>query len=457
MHRVRTLIPYLDYTPLRKQKILPKQALFTKIPRGGKFPSIAAKMGYSKFGLYMETVIKASLTRSGKVSLKDYTEVKNLVCEHFKSPNDVVYEPEWSCSPVAGHPDLVYQDCVYDIKTTGRFNAMRSETILQVLSYFCLAQKLGKSITKIGLVLPAQRLILTYDLSEWKWEPFWKELVDCVPLKQQRESLYRVNPVMLVSYSIACKQARVGTHISKLDLIQNIPYGRALQFFVAGRASSKIDLTSIFKKKLKEAVIKNSVNVFIHSSYILNLSKPCGNFKRKGDSDTPWVCEKLQTLLQLGSECQLKGIVIHCGKVGGLEMSDAITAMHESVELAVEGCSVGCPLLIETSSGQGGEILCSPEELSSFWLSLSSKAKKVVSICVDTCHVFAAGYNPIEFILYLESAGVPIALIHYNDSKCKKGSKKDRHAPIGHGYIGFEPLVNVLTWAHHAGVPLLME
>ena len=262
----------------------------------------------------------------------------------------------------------------------------------------------------------------------------------------------------MVVYRIVSQRARIGGHIEKNQLIQAIPYRQPLQFFVAGRATSKIDLTKSFKKKLKEAVIKNATQVFIHSPYILNLSKPYGNFKKEGDSEEiPWVCEKLQTLLKLGSECGLKGIVVHCGKLGGLDLSEAVSRMHESVELSAEKASVDCPLLIETSSGQGGEILCAPEELSSFWLSLSPETQKKVKICVDTCHVFAAGYDPVEYILHLDCAKVPIGLIHYNDSKCQKGSKKDRHAPIGYGYIGIEPLINVLTWAISKEVPCVRE
>jgi len=63
----------------------------------------------------------------------------------------------------------------------------------------------------------------------------------------------------------------------------------------------------------------------------------------------------------------------------------------------------------------------------------------------------------MEYILELEKRGVPIKLIHYNDSKMKKGSRRDRHAAIGNGYIGFSPLFNVLSWAIKNNVPCVSE
>jgi len=436
-------------------------------------PGLAKKIGYCKFGIFMEMVISYSLEYADESVVdavgrlkseikdpysryfkpKDYQEVGDLVREHFTFPGQVEYEPEWHSGVVVGHPDLVYQDCVYDIKTTGRFNAMRSETILQVLSYFCLAQNLDKPISKVGLVLPAQRLVLVCDLSGWNWKPFWEALQGCVSLKRRRQELYPPN-LMLV-YRLMSQMSIIGGHVEKRRLLEMIPYGIPLQFFVAGRASSKISLAEGFKRRLKSSISKHKAQVFIHSPYILNLSKPWS--KKKESEKSPWVCDQLRRLLQLGSECGLGGIVVHCGKAGGLELSEAVSQMRKSVELAVKDAPKDCPLLIETSSGQGGEILCAPEELASFWLSLSPSAKKKVEVCVDTCHVFAAGYDPVEYIVCLESASVPISLIHYNDSKCSKGSKKDRHAPIGHGYVGIEPLINVVKWATSKGIPCVRE
>jgi len=463
-HRVRSLIPYLNYSSLRKTKILPQGAMFTKIPRGGKMPYLAKKMNYDKFGLFMEEVIQKCLTGNLEklqvkdelkryLKINDYQEIQKLVCHHFISPQEVIYESEWSVEDIVGHPDIVYKDCVYDIKTTGRFNAMRSETILQVLSYFCLAQKSGFKISKVGLVLPAQRLILTYDLSEWKWNKFWEELKGCIKLKKERETLYDISLYEQIAFKQLC-QKRVGMHIRKENLLDFICMKSPLQFFVGGRSSSIINLSSTFKNQLKTEINKHDGKVFIHAPYIINLSNPHGT---KGREDPPWACQLLQKLLTLGDECNLSGIVVHCGKRKKLSLSSAIDEMKKAVESTLKETSFKCPLLLETSSGQGGEILCSPEELSSFWLSLPERIRSKVKICVDTCHVFAAGYNPMEYLCYLNGTGIPVALIHYNDSKFQKGAKKDRHASIGTGYIGFEEMRDVLEWSIFNNVPCVIE
>jgi len=477
-HRVRTLIPFLvpRYGELRDKRVLPKKLLFTKIKRGGKFPTLAKKMGYSAFGLFMEKIIQHSLLLKQE-DLYDvieecqdevpeefrqyfkpieYLEIGEMVREHF--PDDLpTFEPEWDVEEVQGHPDVVEDDCVYDIKTTGRFNAMRTETIFQILSYYCLAQKQDLPVTHIGLILPAQLTIFRYDISDWDWEPFWKELCGCVEEKHQKETLYTITPIEYMTFQTMMTE--VGTHVHKSGLEKYMLLGRPLQFFVGGNASTKvITLTKKLTTKLKN---RHYPPIFIHSPYCLNLSHPNGNLKRKTDDelDMPWVCDTLVKILDTAAAAGLNGVVVHCGKKKKLEMKKAVAKMMDSLEEIADVMpeSPNCPLLIETSSGDGGEILCDPVDLAEFYNDLSEEARSKMGICVDTTHVFAAGYDPMEYILELEKRNVPIKLIHFNDSKMKKGSRRDRHAAIGTGYIGFGPLYNVLSWAIKNNIPCVTE
>jgi deoxyribonuclease-4 len=57
----------------------------------------------------------------------------------------------------------------------------------------------------------------------------------------------------------------------------------------------------------------------------------------------------------------------------------------------------------------------------------------------------------------MDKYNVPVKLIHYNDSKGECGCKKDRHAPIGQGFIGLESLNATLTYAVKKNIPLLTE
>lgn len=465
---VRTIIPYLDYSYLRKNKILPKQVLFTKIPRGGKFQTLASKIGYSTYGLFMESIVRMCVELNSSIDsifnllknriepdlqkyfkIQDFVEIYTLVCTYFK-PNIMKYEPEWygPDKSIVGHPDLVYQNTVYDIKTTSRFNAMRSETILQVLSYYCLGQINTQNINSIGLVLPAQRKVLKYNISDWDWVPFWLELKKAIKLDRERKKLYQL-PITEHRVFLIKLNTYVGSTVHKSSLISYIKSeNKPSQFFVNGNASSNVKLTNSFHKQLKTSIEAFTSSVYIHSSYSFNLSNPKGNIVRETDGELPWVCEKMGQLMESGHELGIKGIVIHCGKVGKLEsIKIATDEMYNSVVRIGQFVNKNCPLLIETSSGQNGEILCFPEELIGFWTSLPNEIKSKVGICVDTCHVFAAGYDPFEYICKLESNKVPIGLIHYNDSKMSKGSKRDRHASIGQGYIGIKSMYQVLDWA----------
>lgn len=482
MHRVRTLIPFLEYTPLRKSKVLPKQTLFTKVSRGGTFPKIAKKMGYTNFGCFMEIIIQEAIVCSALPLIdvfegcreqldekfhkdfdpKDYIEIGKMIREHFCAKDNYsfpTFEPEWEIpeDKIVGHPDVVTEDCVYDIKTTGKFNAMRTQTIFQILSYYCLAQKRGLPITHVGLILPAQHKIFKVDISGWNWKPFWDKLKGCIDQKSKRESLYSLP---FLEYSIfESERQRVGTHISKEDLLKALDYRVPLQFFVGSRVSTKITtLTKVMTDTLKNRL---SPPVFIHAPYNINLSKPYGTSKKIEDKelDIPWTCYQTREYLRTGESAGVNGVVVHCGKRGGISEEEALKGMYDSlchIAPYVKKDSV-CPILLETSSGQSGEILCDPEDFANFYCSLPEDIRQKIKICVDTCHVFAAGYDPMEFIEVLEKKNIPIALIHYNDSKVSKGSKKDRHAAIGHGHIGIKPLFNVLMWANKNNVPCVHE
>jgi len=121
--------------------------------------------------------------------------------------------------------------------------------------------------------------------------------------------------------------------------------------------------------------------------------------------------------------------------------------MKETLIEVMNECKSNTKLLIETPAKQKGEVLSGMEDFANFWLDLPEEIKLRTGVCVDTCHVFSAGYMPLEYLEYLEEKKVPVDLIHYNDSEFDKGCCLDRHAPIGVGYIGFEGMYSTLQWA----------
>ena len=120
-------------------------------------------------------------------------------------------------------------------------------------------------------------------------------------------------------------------------------------------------------------------------------------------------------------------------------------------------------ILLETIAGQGTGVGYNFEQLYDIFNRIEKKQH--IGICLDPCHIFAAGYsirNRKEWDLVLEkiesSIGIrKIGAIHLNDSKFECGSKKDRHASIGNGFIGrrgFESLINIEEFKD---IPAILE
>ena len=123
--------------------------------------------------------------------------------------------------------------------------------------------------------------------------------------------------------------------------------------------------------------------------------------------------------------------------------------------------------MIETPSGQGSEICFKLEEFAYFFSKLS-RNKNIVSrfgVCVDTCHIFAAGYDltsASSVYAYIEAfeelVGLRyINLIHLNDSKKPVGSNVDRHENIGVGMVGRVGLEVFASYFIKHGIPLVLE
>lgn len=118
-------------------------------------------------------------------------------------------------------------------------------------------------------------------------------------------------------------------------------------------------------------------------------------------------------------------------------------------------------ILVEIMSGQGSEIGGRFEEVSEILRRVDIQEK--VGVCLDTCHVFAAGYDIVgDLDRVLEAFDRQIGLhrlkaLHVNDSLCPLGSHRDRHAPIGAGCIGLDALMKLVGHPALTGLPMILE
>ncbi len=118
-------------------------------------------------------------------------------------------------------------------------------------------------------------------------------------------------------------------------------------------------------------------------------------------------------------------------------------------------------VLLETMSGKGSEIGRSFEELKAI-IDLTD-LNEYVGVCLDTCHVFDAGYeiqNNLDSVLdeFDRIIGLDkLRAIHLNDTKNPFESHKDRHEKLGEGFLGKEAMVNVINNPRLRGIPVLLE
>ena len=486
IQRVRPILRYMNYGQLGKDKIIPKERLFTKIPRFGKLPKLAGKIGYCQFGSLMESFIESFIAGMYPQQIKDILigeshpiakwfvpeefEQTRKKMKRFRNRNDVRYQVELTDleSGIQGHPDLVTTKTIYDIKTTAKFCSMRINTILQLLSYFCLARRLGmKKLTHIGLILPAQNLILNVSLKHWDWKPFYKKLKNAVEVKKGREEMIR-SSYLRNRLDWEKYMPYVGTHMKKELLFQYIQHRPqvAYQFFVGGNQNTHANCKEAYKKRLKKMLNQYpQAKVYIHSPYILNLSRKYVSSKEVEDANSDgkpypegrWIYSVTTKLLEMGADLGLKGIIIHCGQKCKFTWKEAVDNMREHVNKIARRGTPGCPLLVETSAKEGGETLYDPEYMADFYWSLDKKIRANVAICVDSAHTWAAGYSIPEYIQVLEKRKVPVKLIHFNSSWFEKGSCKDRHATPDEGWIPYDQLTYLLKWAVKRNIPLVTE
>lgn len=157
---------------------------------------------------------------------------------------------------------------------------------------------------------------------------------------------------------------------------------------------------------------------------------------------------------------QIENIVFHPGSHTGIGTEAGIRNIVAGLDQAITG-EESIMILLETMSGKGTEIGVSFEELKE--IRDGVKHPERIGVCLDTCHVFAAGYdivNDLDKVLEEFDRVLGLDLlraIHLNDSMMPFGSHKDRHAAIGEGEIGLEALLRVLEHPLLRELPFYLE
>jgi deoxyribonuclease IV len=209
-----------------------------------------------------------------------------------------------------------------------------------------------------------------------------------------------------------------------------------------------------FKQNCAEAGIEP---VVAHNSYLINLCAPDAALARKSFDSFLMELERCRAL-------GLPAIIAHPGSHTGAGEAEGLRRIRSAVDELLERTS-GSPvrLLLETTAGQGSNLGYRFEQLAEMMEGVKQKSR--VGVCLDTCHVFAAGYDirtepgygrtmeEFDKIIGLKK----LQVFHLNDSKGELGGKLDRHEHIGHGRLGKEPFRLLLRDPCFADIPKVLE
>lgn len=213
----------------------------------------------------------------------------------------------------------------------------------------------------------------------------------------------------------------------------------------------------------RDAIGKSGTRVFIHSPYLVNLGSPTPDTYQRS---VALVAHNLRRAAEIGAE----GVVVHTGsyvdpKGTSAAYDGALARVREALlpilDAVADDAAPG--LLLEPTAGQGQSLCAGVDDLEPYLAALDFHPK--AGICLDTCHVFAAGAPldeaggaaaTLDRIVEVGGAG-RLRLIHANDSMDVRGAFKDRHQNIGAGHIGADAFRDLFAHPATDGVPLILE
>jgi deoxyribonuclease-4 len=197
----------------------------------------------------------------------------------------------------------------------------------------------------------------------------------------------------------------------------------------------------------------------IHANYLINLASQDPVIRAKSIEGFRGEMERA---VAIGAEY----LVVHPGSYRSQSVQEGIDAVALGLRTAAQGLPTGqLTVLLENTAGCGAALGSRFEELQSIRELARDLTALPIGVCIDTCHLLAAGFDIVspgglrdtlrhaELTLGLEN----IHVIHTNDSKTPRGSRVDRHANIGQGYIGREAFQRILTHPKLRAKPFILE
>jgi deoxyribonuclease-4 len=209
-----------------------------------------------------------------------------------------------------------------------------------------------------------------------------------------------------------------------------------------------------FRQTMKETGLRSAT---VHDCYLINLASPDEALWRKS---VEAFVDEVQRAEKIGADY----LVTHPGAHLGAGEEEGLARVARALDEVCEHCpDPNVTILLETTAGQGTSLGHRFEHLARI-LELMAKPRRF-GVCLDTCHVFAAGYplaprnryhatlREFDRLIGLER----LKVFHVNDSKKPLGSRVDRHEHIGRGCLGLEPFRLLANDSRFKDTPMILE
>lgn len=209
-----------------------------------------------------------------------------------------------------------------------------------------------------------------------------------------------------------------------------------------------------FRRLVKQSGITPVVS---HASYLINLASANRGLRAQS-------LEAMGDELDRAESLGLLGVVLHPGCYTDGAEAQGLALIADGLDLLLRDRRRGRTLVIlEQTAGQGTALGSTFEQLATI-ISLI-KAERRVGVCLDTCHLLASGYDiasPEGYARTFKEFGRSVGfdrlkVFHMNDSKRPLGSRVDRHAHIGEGFVGQEAFGRIVNDRRFQGLPMLLE
>ena len=233
----------------------------------------------------------------------------------------------------------------------------------------------------------------------------------------------------------------------------------AIQVFASNpRGWAMPDANLEADKLFRDKALELDIETYVHAPFLINLGSPTVATYENSVASTAY---SLKRAKEIGS----KGAVIHTGSaVDAGHVDKAWKQIKKGMMPVLNKLTEEDPwLLLEPTAGQGQSLVKKLDDLLHYFEALEWHPK--VGVCLDTCHVFAAGHDIAKkggmtetLDLLVKLVGIErIQLIHANDSMDVCGALKDRHQNLGDGEIGIKPFEELLAHPVAQNAPLILE